>query len=133
MKSLILLRGIPGCGKSSLGEALTEGDKKGKVFSADDYFTDEKGNYNFDITKRGLAHLDCHRRAEEAMISGINRILIADTFTRESEMKPYYDLGNKYDYRVYSVVVENRHNGKNVHRVPEEVIQGMRDRFKVQL
>lgn len=133
MRSLVLLRGIPGCGKSSLAEALTEGDEKGRVFSADDYFTNEKGEYNFDITKRGIAHIDCHKRTEEAMILGMERIFIADTFTRESEMKPYYDLGKKYDYRVYSVVVENRHNGKNVHKVPEEVIEGMRERFKVQL
>ena len=48
-------------------------------------------------------------------------------------MKPYYELAEKYGYRVYSIVVENRHGVKNVHNVPDEAIDKMRKRFEIKL
>ena len=41
-KSLILLRGLPGSGKSSLAFTLSENGKY-PVFSVDDYFTNAEG------------------------------------------------------------------------------------------
>lgn len=50
-KSLILLRGLPGAGKSRLSKLLSENGKY-PVFSIDDYFTDSKTQeYNFDYKK----------------------------------------------------------------------------------
>ncbi|EMG08329.1 AAA domain protein [Leptospira interrogans serovar Grippotyphosa str. LT2186] len=50
-KSLILLRGLPGAGKSRLAKLLSENGKY-PVFSVDDYFTDSKTQeYNFDYKK----------------------------------------------------------------------------------
>jgi hypothetical protein len=39
----------------------------------------------------------------------------------------------KYDYKVFAIVVENRHGGVNVHSVPEEVLESMRNRFSIKL
>jgi predicted aldo/keto reductase-like oxidoreductase len=63
----------------------------------------------------------------------INRIVVSNTFTQEWEMQPYYDLAKEYGYMVFSIIVENRHGGKNVHNVPEDKINQMRDRFQVKL
>jgi hypothetical protein len=46
---------------------------------------------------------------------------------------PYYDLAKKHGYRVFSVIVENRHEGVNSHDVPEETLQKMRSRFDIKL
>ena len=48
-------------------------------------------------------------------------------------MKPYYELAEKYGYAVFSLIVENRHGGKNVHNVPEETLEKMRNRFEIKL
>jgi hypothetical protein len=48
-------------------------------------------------------------------------------------MQPYFDLAEKYDYRVYSLVVENRHGGVNEHGVPTEKVEQMRNRFNFKL
>jgi hypothetical protein len=48
-------------------------------------------------------------------------------------MKPYFDLAEKHGYRVYSLIVENRHNGVNDHNVPIEVIDKMKNRFEIKL
>jgi hypothetical protein len=48
-------------------------------------------------------------------------------------MQPYYDLAEKYGYRVYSLIVENRHGGVNEHGVPEEKLEQMKQRFEIKL
>jgi len=48
-------------------------------------------------------------------------------------MQPYYDLAKRYGYQVYSIIVENRHDGVNVHDVPEEVLEKMKKRFDIKL
>lgn len=61
------------------------------------------------------------------------RIFVANTFTQEWEMKPYFDLAEKYDYTVYSIIVENRHGNSNIHDVPDETQIKMKERFEIKL
>jgi hypothetical protein len=67
------------------------------------------------------------------MKMGLYKIVIANTFTQEWEMKPYYEMAERYRYRVHSVIVENRHGSTNIHEVPEEKLNQMKDRFEVSL
>jgi hypothetical protein len=48
-------------------------------------------------------------------------------------MKPYFELAKTYGYKVFSIVVENRHEGTNQHGVPDEVLTKMRERFETKL
>jgi hypothetical protein len=48
-------------------------------------------------------------------------------------MDSYYELAQKYGYRVYSLIVENRHGGVNEHGVPEEKLEQMKTRFEIKL
>jgi len=129
-KDLILLRGVSGSGKTTFGHII--GGMNYQVLAADDFFMAD-GEYKFDGSKLKDAHAHCQSRAEHRMECGDYKVIVANTFTREWEMKAYYDLAEKYGYRVYSIVVENRHGGVNEHGVPEEAVQGMRDRFEIQL
>ena len=133
MKNLILVRGVSGAGKNTLGALIAGvGSWKFPVLAADDYFMVD-GEYKFDGSKLKDAHADCQARAEVCMESDHSRVIVANTFTREWEMQAYFDLAEKYGYRVHSIVVENRHGGVNEHGVPEEAVQGMRDRFEIKL
>ncbi len=38
-------------------------------------------------------------------------------------MEPYLKLAEKYDYKVVSLIVENRHGNKSVHNVPDETME----------
>ena len=60
-------------------------------------------------------------------------VVVSNTFTQEWEMKPYYELAEKYGYTVFSLVVENRHNGINTHGVPDETLEKMENRFEIKL
>lgn len=132
---LILLRGLPGSGKSSLGEVILHcpGSNTPDVLSADNFFIDDKGNYNFDATKLKHAHNDCQLKCAERMKLEISRIVVANTFTEKWEMDTYYEMAERYKYRVHTVVVENRHESKNVHGVPDEKLEQMKNRFEIKL
>ena len=133
MKSLYLLRGLPGAGKSTLAKKL--GDV---YYEADMYFTNENGQYIFNGADIKKAHEWCQNEVHTAMIlnhtTGENEnIVVSNTFTQEWEMEAYYKLANSYGYRVYSLIVENRHGGENLHNVPEDKIEAMRNRFEIKL
>ena len=133
---LILLRGVPGSGKSTLGEVIlyTPGSNNtNNVLSADDFFIDEHGNYIFDATKIKEAHNQCQLKCAERMKLQLSKIVVANTFTQDWEMTPYFEMSERYNYRVHTIIVENRHNGKNVHEVPEDKLQVMKDRFEIKL
>jgi predicted kinase len=127
-KELFLLRGLPGSGKSTLSKSIS-----GIHFEADMYFMkDDK--YQFDITRLKDAHQWCQEGVEKGMtFLNQSRIVVSNTFTQEWEMLPYYDLAKKYGYRVYSLIVENRHGGVNEHGVPEDKLKIMKNRFEVKL
>jgi hypothetical protein len=133
MKSLFLLRGLPGAGKSTLAKSIG-----GMHFEADMYFLDENSEYKFDPAKLRDAHAWCQGSVSNAMIlnhtTGENeKIVVSNTFTQEWEMDAYYALAEDWGYTVFSLIVENRHGGKNTHGVPEDKLQIMKDRFEVKL
>ncbi len=126
-KELFLLRGLPGAGKSTLAKSLG-----GKHIEADMFFMKD-GVYEFDSTKLRDAHQWCDVMVGSWMSDGEERIVVSNTFTQEWEMKNYYEWATDFDYKVYSLIVENRHGGVNEHGVPEEKLQQMENRFEIKL
>jgi predicted kinase len=132
---LILLRGLPGSGKSTLAKTILQlrSTDEPEVLSADDFFEDKEGDYNFDPTKLKEAHNYCQFRCSERMRQQKARIVVANTFTQEWEMDEYFKMAERYNYRVHTVIVENRHGNENVHGVPEDKLQQMKNRFQIKL
>lgn len=128
MKSLIIVRGIPGCGKSTFAKLLGRA-----ICTADDYHTDQNANYNWKEENIGKAHSWCRRKCERFMKVNVDKIIVANTSTTEKELNPYYELAKIYNYKVFSVIVENRHNGVDAHNVPEKILEKMKDRFSIEL
>ena len=132
---LILLRGLPGSGKSTLAKIILQlpSNAEPEVLSADDFFETKEGIYNFDVTKLKEAHNYCQFRCSERMRQQKSRIVVANTFTQEWEMDEYFKMAERYNYRVHTVIVENRHGNENVHGVPEDKLQKMKERFQIKL
>ena len=132
---LILLRGLPGSGKTTLAKIILQlrSTDEPEILSADDFFEDKEGDYNFDPTKLKEAHNYCQFRCSERMRQQKARIVVANTFTQEWEMDEYFKMAERYNYRVHTVVVENRHGNENIHGVPEDKLQQMKNRFQIKL
>ena len=127
-KILYIVRGLPGSGKSTLAKQLTS-----NVFEADHYFYDNEGNYKFIPSEIKDAHKECQDNVRIAIESSIPKIAVSNTSTQEWEMEPYFELAKKYGYKVFTIIVENRHGGTNVHNVSEDKIEQMKKRFEITL
>jgi predicted kinase len=131
VKKLLILRGLPGSGKSRFIDMLV-GDLKTKVVcSADDYFMKD-GKYCFDAAGLGEAHKQCREKAERAMDNYADLVVIDNTCTRRWEMEPYFGLAERYGYEVTEVTVGrvcpgviNKYHLRNNHGVPETTIEKM--------
>lgn len=129
MKNLYLIRGVAGAGKTTFARKIAN-----VVLSADDYFYERgKGQYAWNPRHLPEAHALCLKRAEFNMASGRSTVAVANTFIKESEMRPYFELAEKYGYTVTSLIVENRHGGESAHNVPDKSITRMRNKFEVKL
>ena len=132
---LILLRGVPGSGKTTLANVILQQSNNNpqEILSADDFFESDNGEYNFDPTKIKEAHNYCQFRCSERMRQQKVRIVVANTFTQEWEMDEYFKMAERYNYRVHTIIVENRHGNENIHGVPKDKLQQMKNRFEIKL
>lgn len=134
MRNLYLLRGLPGSGKSTLARHI------GDSFVEADMFFLKNGKYEFDGSKIRDAHAWCQSTVREWMQMNADtygleysEIAVSNTFTQEWEMEAYYNLAKEFNYKVFSIIVENRHDGVNSHGVPEDKLEAMKSRFEVKL
>ena len=130
--SVILIRGLPGSGKSTLAGLLSENGKY-PVYSVDNYFTDENGNYNFDHLKNHLAYDECKKNVLREIQNKAEKIFVDNTFTIDWEMEPYFKLANENNYRIFVLTMENYHSGVNVHAISMDQIIKMAEKYKVKL
>ena len=127
MKELILVRGICGSGKTTVAQLFSA-----FTLEADMYFNQD-GEYKFDTSKLKDAHQWCKDQCESYMQKEKPKIAISNTFTQDWEMESYIELAKQYEYRIHTIIVENRHGGVNVHNVPDATLGNMRNRFSVKL
>jgi predicted kinase len=132
-QSLFLLRGLPGSGKSTIANALSESGKY-PVFSVDDYFTNQTTDtYHFKFDENHIAYKQCESNTEKSMQEQAPKIFIANTFTLGWEIEPYFKLASKYNYKIFVLTVENYHGYKNIHDVSQSQIEKMAEKYVVKL
>ena len=126
-KILYIVRGCPNAGKSTFAKTLG-----GIHFEADMFFIKD-GEYKFDGSKIKLAHNWCMIQTQKAMVDDEPKIVVSNTFTQEWEMETYFKLAEENGYKVFTIIIENRHGGINQHGVPEDKIEQMKNRFEIKL
>ena len=102
-KTLIIMRGLPWCGKSYRAKELA-GDS-GVIFSTDEYwykvnYPDKPDEYNFNQRFLGAAHKWNQLRAQRAIDMSTPLIIIDNTNTIASEPKPYVQYAHWQGYKI---------------------------------
>ena len=126
MKLLILIRGLPGAGKTTLAEKLVV---KQNHLEAD-MFHMRRNQYQFEYDLIENAHEWCRLETERKMRSGYHPIVVSNTFTTNDEMKLYIELAKKYEYNYQVIAIENI-PFESKHNVPQDVIDKMQDRWEM--
>ena len=126
MCELILIRGLPGSGKSTKGESLKRAGVVQQVVAADDWFSSH-GTYKFDAKFLPEAHAWC-RAVTAAWLRGGDSVAVANTFTQVKEMQGYFDLAAKVGCKVR--IIDMKTQWGNIHGVPFEALKRMADRWE---
>ncbi|KAJ8980736.1 hypothetical protein NQ317_011384 [Molorchus minor] len=141
-KLLVLVRGVPGCGKSYLARQILckslgfDSNFKEHILSTDDYFC-KNGSYQYNPDKIHEAHGWNHNRAFIALSKGISPVIIDNTNVQMWEMKPYAMMATDYGY-IIEILEPDTHwcfNEKelakrNTHGVPRSKIKEMLERYE---
>lgn len=130
-KTVIILSGVSGSGKSTYAEHLKSLDKEGTVICcADDYHMVD-GKYQFDYKKLKAAHEQCFDKFVKALDSPfIGNVIVANTNTSEKEYEKYKEHAEFFGATCFRIIVDNIHNNKNIHNVPKGVLETQFTRLK---
>ncbi|XP_022827784.1 uncharacterized protein LOC111357368 isoform X2 [Spodoptera litura] len=140
---LILMRGVPGSGKSYLARKLVDmmvggshNNYRAHILTTDDYFM-IRGQYQYDKFRLSEAHTWNQQRARNVLRMGMSPVIIDNTNIELWEMEPYLREGVKNGYIIE--VVEpttpwakkaNILLRKNVHNVPLVTIKRMLENYR---
>lgn len=140
MNTLVLTRGCPSSGKSTLTRQFYENhyaQRKNNscvVCSADDWHMVD-GIYKWHPDKVKFAHTQCQELARTAAANCTELILIDNTSLTERECRPYLDIANDHGYIVWLIEAPNNDLPaeelfkRNVHGVPLATIERMITKF----
>lgn len=127
MKTLYIVRGCPGDGKTTLAHRLVDSIV---AVAADDMpglYVD--GKYQQHLQKQ--SHEWCMNQIEGMMRGNIEEMAVHNTFTRIFYIKPYIELANKYGYSVHIIhseaVLTAGGRTTDTHNVPLDVLASMRN------
>lgn len=140
-KVLVLLRGLPGSGKSHLAKMIVKATINDEnthrfVYSTDEYF-EKNGHYIFNPNLLQDAHTWNQGRVNEAMKYGMSPVIVDNTNTEMWEMVPYANFAVHFGYAIeilepatswiFNVPELGR---RNTHGVPKEKIALMNERYE---
>lgn len=113
---LVLIRGLPGTGKTTLAKGYKE---QGYEHFEADMFFEKDGQYVLDEEKLPEAHVWCLQQSSAALDAG-SHVVVANVFARLEDIKPYADMG--FDFEL----VEATGRGESIHDIPVGVLRGMK-------
>jgi predicted ABC-type ATPase len=125
-KTLFIIRGAPGSGKTVLAHALSPAAS----YAADDWFYLRAGKYQttyeevFDPELLPEAHAWCLDRTKLAMDALLPKVAVHNTFAKTEHMTPYLEAAEQRGYVPSVIVMQNDYG--NVHGVPEQRVIAMR-------
>lgn len=122
---MILIRGLPGSGKSTIASRLTFTPLISHIET--DMFWVIDGEYKWDAARLTEAHAWCLAETRKLLEKGMIPV-VSNTFTTIKELKPYFDLAKEFSVTPNVILAQG--GFKNIHNVPEATLKRMRDRFQ---
>jgi len=119
---LTLVRGIPGSGKSTFVR-----NNFSCLHLENDMYFQRDGSYRWNSEEMDDAIRWCVQMSEIALSRGMD-VVVSNTFTKKRYMEPYRKMAESIGAEFEVVRCEG--NFKNVHNVPEKVLENMKKNFE---
>lgn len=123
---LTIIRGVPGMGKTTYAKLLMKEGNADNHIESDMWF-ERTGQYLFDREKLHAAHNWCLATVQVLLNQG-KKVIVSNTFTTYKELKDYVNYC-KINGHGLTLVSMTKEYG-SIHKVPEETMQAMRERYE---
>lgn len=123
---LILVRGIPGSGKSTKAKSMLASNPNLVHLEADMLF-EASGEYKFDPTLLSTAHYWCYSNTVFNLLTGKD-VVVTNTFTKMWELESYLYIGQRLECTI--TIIEMKCEYGSIHGVPESKLQQMKARWE---
>jgi predicted kinase len=139
-KRVVIMRGLPGSGKSTRAVAIAAAASGTVVcYSTDDYWHRPDGAYDFNAKRLNDAHAWNLWRFRKACLRGASLVIVDNTNIRRKDFEPYVTYARACGYEVVEsppppgdleawdvdLCAE-----RNLHGVPKSVIQAMAEKWE---
>lgn len=133
-KTLILIRGLPGSGKTTLATVLAQSETiKYPICSEDDYYRDENGVYNWSSEKEIIAKRKCLEETIRFMELGCAKVFVTNVFLSHEDIDPYLQIAKDLKYQCHVLIAQNTHGNTSIHNVKPEDFAEMKRQFEIVL
>lgn len=122
--TLLLIRGLPGSGKSTFGKMFS--NNHGYIHLENDMWHMVDGVYQFDVSKVRSVSQKCQGTTEENLLQGKN-VVVTNVFPHTNTIARYLRIATRTKAKF--VVIHLTDNHGSIHDVPSEHIQDMQNRW----
>ena len=141
-KYLIIIRGVPGAGKSTAAEAIkqminsiavpydTHRRIVAKSFEADEYWHRPDNVYDFNAALLANSHAYCEGRVCEFLRgrdTNTKIAIVSNTTIKEQALNKYLDIAEEYS--ALSIIAKAEGDFESIHGVPEKTVERMRRNY----
>lgn len=139
-RDVVILRGLPGAGKSTWAGRQNLGNCNPIICSADEYFMNAKSEYVYEAKKVAAAHVACYKKFVQACTvlaeSQSDLVIVDNTNTLAHEIAPYYmhalSVGMKVQvFEFWCTIQESV--ARNMHLVPIKAITALKNNLNIPL
>lgn len=123
MTKLVLIRGLPGSGKSTMAKTLY----KDLVHVEADMFYIDNGVYKFDAKKISSVHWWCQTKTLMNLINE-KSVVVSNTFVKAWELQPYIKMAEELMIDIEIITATG--NYSNIHGVPQTTIDRMENNWE---